>query len=229
MVNKRIKNKGFSLIEILTATIVMSLMMTALMAYLEYGSKVWRISKSKFDETNYSRMVFDLIGEELFRAQRVYKSLPITPIENLWAVNPILADTLVPDPVAPQASVTSDLYYVRVINGIKGGVASACFNITRDITNDCLFRITTSGGIEGAATILQDTVSLTSANHFDKNRWEKVRLARNVMKFTVTRMSQQTLKVEIVFGEDKDDDGLVDQETSRHDKLFLAPQLEGAP
>ncbi len=229
MVKNRIKKHGFSLVEVLTATIVMSLMMIALMGYLDYGTKFWKISKTKFDDTNYARMVFDLIEEELFGATRVYKSLPVTPIENLWAASPILADTLVTDPIPPMASVTSELYYVRIINGIKGGIASACFSITRAAASDSLIRSTSSEGIAGAATTLKDTIVLVGSNDYDRNRWERVRIARNVMSFTVTRMSQQTLKVEIVFGKDTDDDGLVDEETSRHEKLFLAPQLEGTP
>lgn len=225
MVKIRFIKNGFTLVEVLTATIVMSMMMMALFGYLQYGMEIWKLGKNKFDAINYARMVFDLIGDDIFNASRVYQTTPVSPLQDLWLVNPILADTLVTDP--PSASATNTLFLVRQIKCVIGQPSRVCFQIYRDPLNDCLFRTTSDAGIEMGT--LHDPINLINNTRYDKNRWEKIRIARNVMSFKVTRMSQQTLRVELVFGEDTDSDGLVDLETSRHDMTFLAPQLQGVP
>lgn len=60
--------KGFSLVEVLTATIVMTMMMVAVIGYIQYGAMVWQKGHSKMAAENYSRLAFDLIKQDLLNA-----------------------------------------------------------------------------------------------------------------------------------------------------------------
>ena len=69
MVKKHKNNKkAFSLVEVLTATIVMTMMLVSVIAYIQYGSLVWQKGQTKIAAKNYSRMAFDLIRQDLMKA-----------------------------------------------------------------------------------------------------------------------------------------------------------------
>ena len=63
--------KAFSLVEVLTATIVMTMMLVSVIAYIQYGSLVWQKGQTKIAAKNYSRMAFDLIRQDLMRATKI--------------------------------------------------------------------------------------------------------------------------------------------------------------
>ncbi|HNX77073.1 MAG TPA: hypothetical protein PLM07_19235 [Candidatus Rifleibacterium sp.] len=70
---KKYKNnrKAFSLVEVLTATIVMTMMLVSVIAYIQYGSLVWQKGQTKIAAKNYSRMAFDLIKQDLMKAVNI--------------------------------------------------------------------------------------------------------------------------------------------------------------
>lgn len=72
MVKKHKNNKkAFSLVEVLTATIVMTMMLVSVIAYIQYGSLVWQKGQTKIAAKNYSRMAFDLIRQDLMKATNI--------------------------------------------------------------------------------------------------------------------------------------------------------------
>lgn len=72
MVKKHKNNKNaFSLVEVLTATIVMTMMLVSVIAYIQYGSLVWQKGQTKIAAKNYSRMAFDLIKQDLLKATKI--------------------------------------------------------------------------------------------------------------------------------------------------------------
>ncbi len=66
--NHKNNRKAFSLVEVLTATIVMTMMLVSVIAYIQYGSLVWQKGQTKIAAKNYSRMAFDLIKQDLMKA-----------------------------------------------------------------------------------------------------------------------------------------------------------------
>ncbi len=57
--------------EVLTATIVMTMMLVSVIAYIQYGSLVWQKGQTKIAAKNYSRMAFDLIKQDLMKATAI--------------------------------------------------------------------------------------------------------------------------------------------------------------
>ena len=68
--NKRNK-KGFTLVEVLIATIVMSMMMGSVLSFVQYSGQIWHKGNEKIQAQNYNRMAFDLIKQELLSADSV--------------------------------------------------------------------------------------------------------------------------------------------------------------
>ena len=71
---KIFNTKAFSLVEVLTATIVMTMMLVSVIAYIQYGSLVWQKGQTKIAAKNYSRMAFDLARQDMMKTTLI--SLP---------------------------------------------------------------------------------------------------------------------------------------------------------
>ena len=63
--------KGFSLAEVLIATIVMSMIMGSVLAFVQYAGSIWQKGNEKISSDNYSRMAFELIKQDLLQASSV--------------------------------------------------------------------------------------------------------------------------------------------------------------
>jgi prepilin-type N-terminal cleavage/methylation domain-containing protein len=63
--------KGFSLTEILVATIVMSMIMGSVLAFVQYAGSIWHKGNEKISTQNYSRVTFELLKQDLLLAQNV--------------------------------------------------------------------------------------------------------------------------------------------------------------
>ena len=63
--------KGFTLSEVLIATIVMSMIMGSVLAFVQYSSQIWYRGNEKISAQNYNRMAFELIKQELLSATSV--------------------------------------------------------------------------------------------------------------------------------------------------------------
>ena len=64
-------NKGFTLSEILAAVLIMSMMMIAIVSFVDYSSRIWRTGQEAVNNKNYSRLTFDLINQELMEAESI--------------------------------------------------------------------------------------------------------------------------------------------------------------
>ena len=63
--------KGFSLAEVLIATIVRSMIMGSVLAFVQYSGEIWRRGNDKISAQNYNRMAFELIKQDLLEATSV--------------------------------------------------------------------------------------------------------------------------------------------------------------
>lgn len=59
---------GFSLVEVLVATIVMTMMMVSVIAYIQYGGEIWQKGHNKIAAENYKRMALEMLRQDLARA-----------------------------------------------------------------------------------------------------------------------------------------------------------------
>ncbi len=73
-------NRGFTLTEVLIATIVMSMIMGSVLAFVQYSGEIWHKGNEKVSTQNYSRMAFELLKQDLLQAIKITypKSLEIT-------------------------------------------------------------------------------------------------------------------------------------------------------
>ena len=63
--------KGFSLTEVLVATIVMSMIMGSVLAFVQYAGNIWHKGNEKISSQNYTRMAFELLKQDLLEATSV--------------------------------------------------------------------------------------------------------------------------------------------------------------
>lgn len=70
-INKCKSKKGFSLTEVLVATIVMSMIMGSVLAFVQYAGNIWQKGNEKISSQNYSRMTFELLKQDLLQATNV--------------------------------------------------------------------------------------------------------------------------------------------------------------
>lgn len=197
----------------MVATAVMGMMMLSFMGMIQFGAETFNLGKTKLDSVNYARIVFDLFKEELFAATNIYKAAPT----GLWGTVP--DDTLVEDTADKE---TTTPFYIRKITNTLGGSKRACFKIYLDSTTNCLIR-EVSGSLDGGTLVTNPSTS----TEFSSKVWSKTRLARHVKAFKITRLTHQTMEVALEFGEDTDEDNVLDTTLSQHRMLLLAPPVGG--
>lgn len=220
----RNSGRAFTFVEIAVTLTVMSMMMIAFIGFITYGSETFRRGKGKLDTVNYSRIVYDLLKEEMQHVTHVYKNAPLASgkmPDTLW--NGPLADTLLHD---SNDSVTSTFFYIRDIVNTVGYATQACFCIRLDPDSRCLFRdLVDDRYLRDGELVAIEPYAQEDGQKFDRKRWGRTRLARNVKGFQVTRRRAQAFQVFLEFGEDTDNDGVLDVSVSSHSILLLAPQL----
>lgn len=62
---------GFSLVEILVSTIVMTMLMVSVIGYIQYSGAIWQDGYSKISGVNYMRMSTEMIRYDLMRASNI--------------------------------------------------------------------------------------------------------------------------------------------------------------
>jgi len=72
----KVCKRGFTLTEVITAIIVMSMMLVAVIGFVDYSSTIWQKGTSKVNSQNYMRMTFDLLKQDLNRATAVVEPMP---------------------------------------------------------------------------------------------------------------------------------------------------------
>lgn len=65
------ERKGFTLIEILTATIVMSVLMLAVIGFVQSGSELWNRGHDKITARNYQRAIFEILRQDMMKASHI--------------------------------------------------------------------------------------------------------------------------------------------------------------
>jgi prepilin-type N-terminal cleavage/methylation domain-containing protein len=66
---------GFTLVEVITAIVIMSAMMVAVIGFVDYGAGIWRRGNTQMSAKNYMRLTFDTLKEDLNMAHTV--SVPV--------------------------------------------------------------------------------------------------------------------------------------------------------
>jgi len=135
--------KAFSLVEVLTATIVMTMMLVSVVAYIQYGSLVWQKGQTKIAAKNYSRMAFDLIKQDLMKATLV--SVPQA------STSAAIAATLtyrIPSAVNASVSISLDRHWGKLDRKVSGLTttaitASHTMTIARNVNLFLVERIST--------------------------------------------------------------------------------------
>lgn len=79
----QVYKRGFTLTEVITAIIVMSMMLVAVIGFVDYSSTIWQKGTAKVNAQNYMRMTFDLLKQDLNRATLVYKPEPLTGLSEI--------------------------------------------------------------------------------------------------------------------------------------------------
>ena len=169
MINYNLK-KGFSLTEVLVATIVMSMIMGSVLAFVQYAGNIWHKGNEKISSQNYSKMAFELIKQDLLEA------------------------TSVSTPKVGQGS--NKIIYKKPDNNKN-------------------YKITAS-----EAVLLRTSTKLSSAT---------MRLARNVGKFYVNRISSRTFEISLQINgqEYENDEGVFTSDTiSSESMVLIAPGVQ---
>lgn len=166
--------KGFNLVEILVATIAMTMLMVSVIGYIQYGGEIWQDGHSKISGANSLRMTTELIRYDLMRA------------------------TTIMDPPA-----------------VHGGNATP--------SNDLSYRITGIPGdfrlrIVDSSLMRQSTASIASMT---------TRIARNIATFTVSRISTWTIKIQLQFQNDVEEEDGTYKIIASDTLTFMAPGAGG--
>jgi type II secretory pathway pseudopilin PulG len=227
--NKKIPKIGFSLAEVLIATIIMSMMLTAILGYIQYGSQIWTKADSKINNSNYARLTFDLLQYDLYLTNSIYGKVGFTQhldesgfphqFSDLSDNTKFLEITANGAGGPANDGLMPYLIYKLQIKNINGTEKDAAFEIYIDDDN-CLVKRTTSAFIDGGVL---DTDNNVGTNEFNPNR-VNTRLARNVKSFEVIMNIEWSLLVTLEFGKDTDDDGILDTSTGKYQMTMVMPQ-----
>ena len=167
--------RGFSLTEVLVATIVMSMIMGSVLAFVQYAGNIWHKGNEKISSQNYSRMAFELLKQDLLEATEV---------------------------TTPKVGNNAQ----RIIYK-KAGIK---------------YRILASQSV-----LIRTAPKSRSALY--ENKDYTMRLARNVGKFYVNRISSRTFEISLqIKGQEyENDDGEIASDTiSSESMILIAPGVQ---
>ncbi len=122
MVNRISQKQGFTLVEVLVSTIVMTMMMVSVIAYVQYGGEIWRKGHNKISSENYKRMAFELIRQDLMRA------------------------TSVVEPAVSTTGMTTDIHLGYTL--LVGGVTRTCKIFIATASERVLNRFSDNGSLD---------------------------------------------------------------------------------
>ena len=162
--------KGFSLTEVLVATIVMSMIMGSVLAFVQYAGNIWHKGNEKISSQNYSRMAFELLKQDLLEATTVS---------------------------TPKVGRSSNKIIYKKPDNPKS------------------YKITASESV-----LLRTSSSYSSAT---------MRLARNVGRFYVNRISSRTFEISLQINgqEYENEDGTIASDTiSSESMILIAPGVQ---
>lgn len=134
---RRLHKKGFSLAEIIVSTIVMTMLMVSIIAYIQYGGEIWQDGYSKISGVNYIRMTTELIRHDLMRATSI-----VTPAA-------ILGDVSSPTSylhyriAGIPGSFTLRIENYNILKRLSDGVATMSTSIARNVASFTATRLST--------------------------------------------------------------------------------------
>ena len=174
--NRNINNKkGFSLTEVLVATIVMSMIMGSVLAFVQYAGNIWHKGNEKISSQNYSRMAFELLKQDLLEATSVS---------------------------TPKVGRSSNKIIYKKPDNPKS------------------YKITASHSV---------LIRTNSSKNTNTNTPLTMRLARNVGRFYVNRISSRTFEISLQINgqEYENDDGVIASDTiSSESMVLIAPGVQ---
>jgi len=161
--------KGFSLIEVLVATILVSSMLISAMSFIQFAMEMWKRGEQTVNLTTRAQMVFDLIGRDLVRATGV-----ASPAFGLPAISSITYDI----------PISTGTYY-----------GTGTFRLEFDPSARTVKRkwLNYSAGV---TKIVSTLVAEAGSQMIFRGRYEYT-VARDVASFTAVRLSNSTVEVGI--------------------------------
>ena len=174
MVNTMMNKKGFSLVEVLIATIVMSMVMGSVLTFVQYAGNIWSKGQEEVDAKNYSRATLELVKDDLLRATSV--------------------------------DVADDQSYIK-------------FKLS-DTDPELTFKINSERN--GSRSLIKAPVNGGESS--------KIRIARNIKEFKVTKLSKRTFEIRLVIQKEQSDDEILDgvepEILSDETMVFIAPGID---
>lgn len=121
--------KGFSLVEIIVATIVMTMMMVSVIGYIQYSGEIWQDGYSKISSTNYMRMATETIRQDLINARRVEQPMA------MLGGNPTPTSMLRYSTANLPGTFTMTIDDTALIRYYSDGVTSATIHLGRNLAS----------------------------------------------------------------------------------------------
>ena len=155
--------RAFTLTEVLIATIVMSMIMGSVLAFVQYSGNIWQRGNEKISSQNYSRMAFELIKQDLLQADKVTTPKVNKTSKRLIyykddikykiaiATGTIATDTLVrtSDDATVSASAMMRLarnIHLFQVNRISSRTFEISLQIKKDLTKNYFYTIISNSG-----------------------------------------------------------------------------------
>jgi prepilin-type N-terminal cleavage/methylation domain-containing protein len=192
------KNSGFTLIEVIISTVMMSMMMFGMLNFVNYSGIAWKKGQEKMDASSYSRMVYECLKRDLLSTSEI--GVPLV------------------------GNASDSIILANNIKNRQGQETEAKFLIMVDSNNVLVKKIlAVTSGKTIDYTGIDDGLSANTI--FFARHYEAV-IARRVMDFEVYRETAKTLKVHLLLGREVLDDatGLFELEAIASQTFtFLVP------
>lgn len=148
----KIHKRGFSLTEILVATIVMTMIMTGVLGFVQYGGEIWQKGQNKINAQNYSDMAFQLLKDDLLQTVKIHKP------NNIGSFSKSLEYIIGSDRYAIKKEDDSTLTKTNITESASRG-STKPIKIARNVKNFYVYRISTwtfEIGIQIQSSIKED-------------------------------------------------------------------------
>lgn len=150
----RIQKRGFSLTEVLVATIVMTMIMGGVLGFVQYGGEIWHKGQNKINAQNYSDMAFQLLKDDLLQTVKIHKP------NNIGSFSKSLEYIIGSDRYAIKKEDDSTLTKTNITESASAGSTPAkTIKIARNVKNFYVYRISTwtfEIGIQIQSSIKED-------------------------------------------------------------------------
>ena len=131
----KIRKHGFSLTEVLVATIVMTMIMGGVLGFVQYGGEIWHRGQDKINAQNYNDMAFQLLKDDLLRATKITKPSEIGSYSSELKYE-ISSDKY-------EIKVTTDSILTKEEISTAASKATRPIKLARNVKNLYIYRVST--------------------------------------------------------------------------------------